>query len=432
MGAPKDKILEKRKGGLHPSVSDSTTPTRSLDYAKLDELEDRKKAERNVRISKHFPTESKQSNTSQQGVEVQQAQQPATPPVVPAQQASAKPAVQQQPQAEQPTEKVEFTPTPSVITPEQKAEYDAEMRKLSQQMDTSGFAKVKAVLDANNAANAAELRLRQQRRENRDKLFRALGDGIAAFSNLYFTSKGAPSVKYDPLGSLSARANERRDKMEAQRKADEEKAYVRQQNELMRQIQEERQRRADEREENRDKDTAEYRKATLEQNAKQHAETLAMQKYRADQEAEVKKAGFKKDVTVESMKQAGKAADRQSSGYVPIRLRSGEVINVPKASGGYETAIISSVYKALPEEVKAKAFEDFNLGKYTEKKQLTPAQEAQIIGKYLDHPDAEAARNILREISGKETVDEAQATKASKGFSWTKPKEDNNLTKVNW
>ena len=374
MGAPKNKILEKRKGGLHPSVSDNTIPIRSLDYAKLDELEDRKK--------------------------------------------------------------VEFTPTPSVITPEQKAEYDAEMRKPSQQMDTSGFAKVKAVLDANNAANAAEkneeLRLRQQRRENRDKLFRVLGDGIAAFSNLYFTSKGAPSVKYDPLGSLSARANERRDKMEAQRRADEEKAYVRQQNELMRQIQEERQRRADEREETRDKDTAEYRKATLEQNAKQHAETLAMQKYRADQEAEVKKAGFKKDVTVESMKQAGKAADRQSSGYVPIRLRSGEVINVPKASGGYETAIISSVYKALPEEVKAKAFEDFNLGKYTEKKQLTPAQEAQIIGKYLDHPDAEAARNILREISGKETVDESQGAKASKGFSWTKPKEDNNMTKVNW
>lgn len=416
MGAPKNKILEKRKGGLQPPASDSTTPMRSLDYSKLEEWEDRETAKRNERISNHFPSAQKQSNTSQQ--------------------ASAKPAVQQQPQAEQSTEKVEFTSTPSVITPEQKAEYDAEMRKLSQQMDTSGFAKVKAVLDANNAANAAEkneeLRKRQQRRENRDKLFSVLGDGIAAFSNLYFTSKGAPNVKYDPRGNLSARALERRDKMEAQRRTDEEKAYVRQQNELKRQIDAERQRRADEREEKRDKDAAERHKATLEQNAKQHAETLAMQKYRADQDAEVKKAQFQSQEKRESIRQAGKAAGRQGSAGQPIRLQSGEVVYMPKVTGEQGKAVISSIYEAMPEEIKAKAFEDFNLGEYVKGKQLTPTQQAQIIGKYIDHPDAEAARNIIREISGKETVNETQGTKASKGFSWTKPKEDNNLTKVNW
>lgn len=51
-----------------------------------------------------------------------------------------------------------------------------------------------------------------RKKEKRDKVFAAIGDGIAALSNLYFTTKGAPNA-FDPRNSLSAKARERWDKL---------------------------------------------------------------------------------------------------------------------------------------------------------------------------------------------------------------------------
>ena len=86
-------------------------------------------------------------------------------------------------------------------------------------------------LRAENAVNAAEknekLRKQQERRENRGKIFRAIGDGVSALANLYFTTQGAPAVQYDPRGSLSARDVARYDKMEALRREDEQRQYLR-------------------------------------------------------------------------------------------------------------------------------------------------------------------------------------------------------------
>ena len=55
-----------------------------------------------------------------------------------------------------------------------------------------------------------------RKKEKRDKVFAAIGDGIAALSNLYFTTKGAPNA-FDPRNSLSAKARERWDKLNKQR-----------------------------------------------------------------------------------------------------------------------------------------------------------------------------------------------------------------------
>ena len=55
-----------------------------------------------------------------------------------------------------------------------------------------------------------------RKKEKRDKVFAAIGDGIAALSNLYFTTKGAPNA-YDPRNSLSAKARERWEKLNKER-----------------------------------------------------------------------------------------------------------------------------------------------------------------------------------------------------------------------
>lgn len=55
-----------------------------------------------------------------------------------------------------------------------------------------------------------------RKKEKRDKVFAAIGDGIAALSNLYFTTKGAPNA-FDPRNSLSAKARERWKKLNKER-----------------------------------------------------------------------------------------------------------------------------------------------------------------------------------------------------------------------
>lgn len=57
---------------------------------------------------------------------------------------------------------------------------------------------------------------KERKKEKRDKMFAAIGDGIAALSNLYFTTKGAPNA-FDPRNSLSAKARERWEKLHKER-----------------------------------------------------------------------------------------------------------------------------------------------------------------------------------------------------------------------
>lgn len=57
---------------------------------------------------------------------------------------------------------------------------------------------------------------KERKKEKREKIFAAIGDGIAALSNLFFTTQGAPNA-YDPKNSLSAKAQERWDKLKKER-----------------------------------------------------------------------------------------------------------------------------------------------------------------------------------------------------------------------
>ncbi len=58
---------------------------------------------------------------------------------------------------------------------------------------------------------------KEKKKQKRDKIIAAIGDGISAFSNLYFTTQGAPSM-YDGKNSQSAQVNSRYDKLLKDRK----------------------------------------------------------------------------------------------------------------------------------------------------------------------------------------------------------------------
>ena len=75
-----------------------------------------------------------------------------------------------------------------------------------------------ARLNQRNAPETDEEKAQREKRERRNAMFSAIGDGISALSNLYFTTKGAPS-SYDASNSLSERAKARYDQHMAQRNA---------------------------------------------------------------------------------------------------------------------------------------------------------------------------------------------------------------------
>lgn len=62
-----------------------------------------------------------------------------------------------------------------------------------------------------------EQRKRREKAEKRNALFAAIGDGISALSNLYFTTKGSPSA--DQSKSLSKAESERKDKAKRERES---------------------------------------------------------------------------------------------------------------------------------------------------------------------------------------------------------------------
>lgn len=260
----------------------------------------------------------------------------------------------------------------------------------------------------------------EEKRRRRKQLFNAIGDGVAALSNLYFTTQGAPSVEYNPRNSLTARARARWDAIDANRKAEEEKAYVLQQQAMDRALKEAKERRAEQRQTERDKKDDEYRQKQLDQQAQQFAQNLELQRYRAELEAQAKKEGFQNKKELEEYKQGqlnarANAKQGGSSGTTPIYLQSGEVINVPSKAIS-EAKNVSRIYNAFPEWIKEAAFEKYNLGKYTDadKKQLTPTQMSQIIGEYIGHPDAAGAQNIIRELAGQSNNGKKNAGRFSK------------------
>lgn len=99
-------------------------------------------------------------------------------------------------------------PTPAGAQPPEAAPSKAPERKMS-------YVEMFQQMSPYKPPTAEELE-KERKKEKRDKVFAAIGDGIAALSNLYFTTKGAPNA-FDPRNSLSEKARERWDKLNKER-----------------------------------------------------------------------------------------------------------------------------------------------------------------------------------------------------------------------
>lgn len=80
----------------------------------------------------------------------------------------------------------------------------------------------KAQADYASANETEEQRKKREKREKSKRVIAAVGDGIRALSNLYFTSRYAPNM-YNPNDSQLAKVDARQEKLKAEREANRDK-----------------------------------------------------------------------------------------------------------------------------------------------------------------------------------------------------------------
>lgn len=80
----------------------------------------------------------------------------------------------------------------------------------------------KAQADYAKANETDEQRKKREKREKAKRVIAAVGDGIRALSNLYFTSQYAPNM-YNPNDSQLAKTDARQEKLKAEREANRDK-----------------------------------------------------------------------------------------------------------------------------------------------------------------------------------------------------------------
>lgn len=95
-----------------------------------------------------------------------------------------------------------------------------------QQPQQMGYAELFKAMQEDNI-ETPEQRKARERRERNEAIIRSVGDGISALSDLYFATKNGAKgfVIRDPKNSLTARFNERKKRLDAERK-EREKLYL--------------------------------------------------------------------------------------------------------------------------------------------------------------------------------------------------------------
>ena len=311
--------------------------------------------------------------------------------------------------------------------------YKANTGKLydDQGRELSPFAYALELSDKNRMT--PEEKAAEAKRERRAKIFSAIGDGISALANVFFTSKGAPDM-YDPSTSMSAKTKAYWDKLNAERKANEDKyndlllgAYKadkadkdakdkwRQQLEQMK-IELERKNEAEMYKRGKDAADAKYRKE------KDDADRTSREKIASSQiEAANRRAAADRSQrqTQFDIRYGGKGGGNKSKYTFSLGRGKG---SVSVDSDAVNDANVRQIYDRLPEEVRRTAQERYKTAKtdngYTvyakdkngkliygpdgnlvpEYQQLSKNEMLEVIGANLeDNPDLE---NDIRELAG--------------------------------
>lgn len=114
-------------------------------------------------------------------------------------------------------------PSAGTQTEQQEKPKQTEQPQQPRQM---GYAELFKAMQEDNI-ETPEQRKARERRERNEAIIRSVGDGISALSDLYFATKNGAKgfVMRDPKNSLTARFNERKKRLDAERK-EREKLYL--------------------------------------------------------------------------------------------------------------------------------------------------------------------------------------------------------------
>lgn len=223
----------------------------------------------------------------------------------------------------------------------------------------------------------------EAKRERRAKIFSAIGDGISALANVYFTSKGSPNM-YDPKTSMSAKTKEYWDKLNAQRKVDADKynnalidAYKADRgeqnardrwNQQLEQWKLEREQKMEAERYRRDKDKADakYRKEKDDADRSSREKIAADQITAADKRAAADRAQRQTQFTkkMEAMYGPGGSGGSRKSKYTFSLGRGKEQVSVN--ADAVNDANVKQIWDRLPEDVKQQAQEYYKKAKTNE------------------------------------------------------------------
>ena len=258
---------------------------------------------------------------------------------------------------------------------------------------------------------------KERKRRKSQAIISAIGDGISAMSNLYFTTQGAPSM-FDGRTTLSGTAQKRWDKIDEERKANNEKyisAYIqakqaddaaeRDERNWKRQI--ERDKLADKRYEDEQKRIADRQKVEderYEARVKQEAE-----RWQKTFDENIRQFNVSSEQAATRLKnESARLAREMAKDKVTFALGEGMgSISIPKDA--LNNANISYVFNKLPEAIRSQI-----KGAPIKGKDMTgqdvivgyqePTPEAMLIAIGANIEGNIDAQNALRELAGEEPV----------------------------
>lgn len=229
----------------------------------------------------------------------------------------------------------------NVLSPEQKAQEQNRMKQEADAMTANkamsqaslDYGQMAQILDDNVKKSREKDALTEEQIRKRKRLFNAIGDGLGALTNLYFTTQGAPSVEYDPRGSLTARQQERWDAIDANRNALAQQEYQRKQNELAMRLAEQRQLRQEAIAARQRAEDKQWRQSEADRQYKQHQESLANQRAIQEmmmqnrlEEEKIAQSGmnYRANVSADTQKQKAAASTAKAMRGKPLQFSDGK------------------------------------------------------------------------------------------------------------
>ena len=427
----KDIMRDRKTDSIIPQSSDSIRPEHPR--YRMTEEQKKKNAKHNESLATDIRNEKARAFAGKSGSPLVDTPLQETPIATPQAQSVTAPKVATASTTSPVQEEQKFEVPAPIISPEQKEQEQNRMKQEADAMTANkamsqaplDYGQMAQILDDNVKKSREKDALTEEQIRKRKRLFNAIGDGLGALTNLYFTTQSAPSVEYDPRGSLTARQQERWDAIDANRNALAQQEYQRKQNELAMRLAEQRQLRQEAIAARQRAEDKQWRQSEADRQYKQHQESLANQRAiqemlmqnRLDQEKIAQSgANYRANVSADTQKQQAAASTAKAMRGKPLQFSDGkntvsiyENVWKPSMQQVYDAMLADGVEDAmLKYGATAAQIENFV------KQNWQKSPKAKELMKVLSNIDPAAEYNYIAE-------DEEESTpKTFEGFEPTK------------